>query len=509
MMRFIIAYIVLFMPITAHARWLEASSTHFIVYANDSENNIRRFSEYLERYHSALSILTGAEAITPSPSNRVTVFVVNTVREVRKISGDDDKNLAGFYIPRAGASLAIIPQVDAKTGTADFSMVILLHEYAHHFMISGSNFAMPRWLSEGGAEFFASASFSHDGGISLGRPAGHRAAELMLAPDVTAEALLDPAIYERKKKRSYDAFYGKSWLLYHYLAFEDSRKGQMTQYIKLLTEGAGAREAALTAFGDFAVLEKELDKYLRQPRMKLLSLKPQILETGPVTVRALREGEAAMIPVRIRSQRGVNSEMADDLLPQARQIAARYPNDPAVLAALAEAEHDAGNDKEAIAAADAALALDKGQVNAYVQKGYSLFRIARDADNQEEAYKQARAPFITLNHLENDHPLPLYYFYLSYERQGKDAPEIAMQGLRRATELAPFDDGLRMTYASALIRSGKSAQAREQLKLIAYAPHGGDMADIAARMIAKIEAEPEWRGSGIEKLTDRSDQAPR
>ena len=65
-----------------------------------------------------------------------------------------------------------------------------------------------------------------------------------------------------------------------------------------------------------------------------------------------------MMPVIIRSRRGVDDEGAKAVLTDARAIASRFPKDPAVLSALAEAEHDAGNDKEAIAAADAALADD-------------------------------------------------------------------------------------------------------------------------------------------------------
>jgi hypothetical protein len=52
------------------------------------------------------------------------------------------------------------------------------------------------------------------------------------------------------------------------------------------------------------------------------------------------------MPIRIRSQRGVNRAQANELLLDAPTIAARFPLDPSVLAALAEAEHDVGNQKE-------------------------------------------------------------------------------------------------------------------------------------------------------------------
>jgi tetratricopeptide (TPR) repeat protein len=483
-------------PGLAHAAWLESSSEHFVIYADDSERDITRFSQQLERYHAGMAWLLASTAPVPSPSNRVTVYVVRTADEVRKIHGGDNKYLGGFYLPRAGGSLAIVPRVDSGNGAVTLSMVVLLHEYAHHFLISTNSMPMPRWFGEGAAEFFASAKFEPDGGVWLGRPAQHRAAELYLAKDVVAADLLDPTAYDKRKHTSYDAFYGKSWLLYHYLTFDQARSGQLTRYVALLREGKGQREAAVEAFGDFAALEKDLDKYLGKNRMNALKIPAEKVPIGAIKVRALTAGEAAIMPVRIRSQRGITSEEAPALLTEARAVAARYPADPAVLSALAECEHDAGNDKEAIAAADAALKLDPSQVNAYLQKGLSLFRMAPEADDTAAAYKAARAPFIALNRIENDHPLPLVYFYRSFVEQGLEPPKLALDGLIRATQLAPFDLDLRMNLGRALLRLGRRDDARTVLSPVAYNPHGGGMSDFARKMIERIDREPDWKGEG-------------
>jgi len=60
-------------------------------------------------------------------------------------------------------------------------MTILLHEYAHHFLISSQRSAMPKWVSEGAAQFFASAAFEGDGSVKIGRPNGSRGFELTYA----------------------------------------------------------------------------------------------------------------------------------------------------------------------------------------------------------------------------------------------------------------------------------------------------------------------------------------
>ncbi|MCB2057797.1 MAG: hypothetical protein H6916_02050 [Novosphingobium sp.] len=491
-------------PQTVHAEWLEASSNHFVVYGNTSESNLRKFSDQLERYDAAMGKITSTSNPPPSPSNRVTVYLVDNEEAVRKLIGGGKaaRFVGGFYIPRAGGSLAVIPRVQSgggNDGGMGWSMIVLLHEYAHHFLISNSAFPYPRWMGEGAAEFFASANFEKDGSVGLGRPAVHRANELALAADVTATDLLDPEHYEKRRGKStaYDAYYGKSWLLYHYLTFSAERKGQLSAYSRALLSGKSMVEAGHAAFGDFAQLEKELDSYLRKPRMSYLKLAGTALDPGTVTIRVLREGEAAIMPVRIRSKVGVNKETAPGVLADARAVAAKYPEDPAVLAALAEAEYDAGNDAEAIVAADGAIGRDPGQVNAYLQKGYALFRIAGKGEGDAvAAWRAARAPFLALNAIENDHPLPLLYFYLSYRRQGREPTENAVMGLERASELSPFDLGLRMTVAMQELHDGRTEAARFFLVPVAYNPHGGPLAGAARKVLDRIASDPAWRGDG-------------
>lgn len=492
----------------ARAEWFQVSSTNFVIYGDGNERSMRKFSEQLERFHGAMVKVTGRELEPPSPSNRVTIYLVRNMDEVRKLygGGKASRNVGGFYRPIAGRPMAIVPRV---TGEADDifdpTMAILLHEYAHHFLISTSPFPMPRWASEGAAEFFASASFETNGEVKIGMPNVHRAMELSFAKDVTAADLLDPESYEKRrgKNTSYDAFYGKSWALFHYLTMGKERPGQLNSYFRAIFAGKNSREAGLEAFGDFIVLEKELDAYLRRRRILAFVLKPGTLDPGPIVLRRLSAGAIAMMPVQVQSWSGVNAEQAKQLVVEARRIAARFPGDAAVLAALAEAEFDAENDAEALAAGDAAIKLDPTQVNAYVQRGYALFRMAEKGDDPK-AFRSARNAWVDLNTIENNHPLPLIYFYRSYHAQGREPTPLAIQGLTRAAELAPFDLGLRMNVAMQQLRDGKSAEARNNLIPIAYNPHGGGFANIAKQIIERIDKDPNWRGQGAPEASEEA-----
>tara|TARA_A100001391_G_scaffold113447_1_gene76321 strand:- start:9 stop:1601 length:1593 start_codon:yes stop_codon:yes gene_type:complete len=490
---FLLASLVFAFP--AQADWYAAESDHFVVYADDRWQDVQEFGEALERYHAALNVLNLREDTKPSPSNRVTIFVVGSEHKVRKLLGEGAKNVAGFYFSRAGASRAFVPDIRMHKRRTDFSVTILLHEYAHHYLMSNSPYALPRWVNEGAAEFYASAKFEKDGGISIGGPASHRAGELFHAKDVSVRELIDPELYRKNRSKRYDAFYGRAWLLYHYLYFAEDRRGQLGQYLVAIARGTDQVEAANRAFGDFDELQKDLDRYLRQRRMKVWNLGADALQTAPVRVRELSEGEGEVMPFRIRLQRGVTREEALELLPDVREVADEFPDDPAVLATLAEAEFDAGNYDRAIVAADAALAIDPAVKNALIQKGYALFAKAEDAEDPDAAYGAAMQPFSVLNRLEQDHPIPLIYYYRSFAERGVEPNETARHALERASQLALFDRGLAMNKGLMQASEGKIAIARSSLAPVAANPHGGELAKVAQRyldQLAKVAEGTRW-----------------
>lgn len=72
----------------AHANWVRADSPHFVVFADDSEKNVARFAENLERFHAAMLLVTGRQDTVPSPSNRVTIFAEGSPRKISWLLGD-------------------------------------------------------------------------------------------------------------------------------------------------------------------------------------------------------------------------------------------------------------------------------------------------------------------------------------------------------------------------------------------------------------------------------------
>ena len=172
----------------AQAAWHEASSEHFVIYADQRGKSVQAFAERVEKFHAAMAFVIGKEPETPSPSNRITVFVVDNRQKVRRLADIKKKYAAGIYLPRAGNIVAIVPRL--RSGGNKFSLspdTILRHEYAHHFQFNITSRAFPLWFQEGFAEFFASGQDHRDGTVVLGAPAVHRAYDLALSRKVPIE----------------------------------------------------------------------------------------------------------------------------------------------------------------------------------------------------------------------------------------------------------------------------------------------------------------------------------
>lgn len=470
----------------AAADWREASTDRFIIYADAGEKWLRGFADRLERSAAALDRLRAQpDAELPSKSNRLVIYAVPGTGAVEKLCGKCG-SVAGFYVPRVGHSVAYTARTDSF-GAADMtSDIVLLHEYAHHVLLSSRGVALPRWYNEGFAEFYSTLKMGPDGAVDIGEPAKHRAYN-MLNASMKIEHLLDSS--GKTDDLSQDIFYGRAWLLTHMLTFDDKRRGQLARYLDGLNAGKPNLEAARAAFGDLGVLQKDMEAYLRKP-LRRVRLAGRAITVGPVAVRTLSPGEAAMMPVRLRSDRGVGRQAALEIVADARTRAAPYPDDPDAQIALAEAEYDAGNDTAADAAADRALAVRPNDVEALMYKGRVAVRQARAARSRDPlVWTRARNWFVKANRAENDAAEPLLLFYRSFGAAGVKPTANAATGLFRALELSPQEPGLRIAAARQYVIDGKLDEARAALLPLAFDPHVPAERNRFTRVVAAIDAK--------------------
>ena len=487
------------LPAAAQAAWQEASSSHFVVYSDDTSDNVRAFTARLERYDRAMRVLRGLSEDGTSRASRVTVFVVKNVSAIERLAKDD--NVAGFYIPRADGSVAFTPRTSGDgTQTALTAQEVLLHEYAHHitFMAWGRE-ALPAWFVEGFAEFNATATFGADGSVTFGLPPYYRARTMLKLEAVPIKTLLtaDPNTLPAEER---DIFYGRAWLLVHYLATDATRRHQLSDYLERIGKGQPAMEAA-SAFGNPAKLDVALNRYARQPKITTFTLFSSQLAPSAVAVRPLTPAETAALPALILSKRGVNAKTAPAALAQARIAAAAWPADAFVENEAAEAEFDAGNYDAAGAAATRALAADPKSIHALMYQGMARMAVAAKAkDKNPAAWNEARHWFSLANHVDPDDPWPLLLYYQSYAAAGQEPTANAEQGLLYAHRLAPFDGSVSLAAARVDLHQGKPDDARTALRPVAYNPHGGYEATLARATLAAMDKD--GAAAAAQVLTD-------
>ena len=472
---------------TANAAWHEARSKHFVIYANENPKELLEYATKLEKFDAAVRTILTMGDPPVGDGNRLTVFVMPTDGDVRKLAGDKTGFISGFYTGRATGPLAYVPKRTGGAGSLGTG-TIFYHEYAHHLMMQQLDHPYPEWYVEGFAEFLSTPLFDKDGSVGLGSPPQHRAWGLFNGKSLPLETLIG-GTYAKISNLERESIYGRGWLLVHYLAMGGTRKGQLDSYIAAIAKGVPPPEAARQAFGDLKQLDKELSSYLMRRKLAIFRIASMAIKVDPIEIRALTPGGAEVILLRAKLKNGVGDTEQETLAASIRQIQARFPGDELVELTLAEAELGAGHAASAQSAADRALKINPKSTEAMVLLGRAIIDIAIDAPgDQDAAFSEARRLFIGANKLDPEDPEPLMEFYKAFLRQGVKPTDNAISALHYASDLAPQDLGLRMNSAVAYLNENKLKEARVTLTPVAYSPHGGGIAEEARRMIERIDA---------------------
>lgn len=455
--------------VPALAAWHEAKSKHFIIYADAPADLLHDYATRLERFDQAVRRLRSMPDPVLGDAGKVKVYVVGNRQTLENLIGVD--GAAGLYVGRASGAVAFVPEISRRKsdpGALD-SQTIFFHEYMHHLQLQGTTAMLPPWVVEGTAEFFSTAKIEDDGSVGIGAAPDHRALGLYLSVPVPLRDLVGVS-YKRLDMVQRETLYGRGWLLTHYLNFEPGRRGQLDKYLGLIQQGHPPLAAAEAAFGDLKSLDRELAQYMKRKSFTYAVVPASQITVAPISVRPLRPGEAAIMRVRIRSDRGVSSRSAPPVAADARKVAERHADDPAVLTALAEAEYDADNLASAEAAADRAIALNPNSRNGLVYKSMALLKRGREAPEKAN-WADIRRWIARANRLDPDDPQPLLLFYQTFGASGEKPSENATKGLIYAAHLAPHDRALRALATRQLLIDDQPALARQMYAIIAYDAH--------------------------------------
>ncbi len=473
-------------PTSASAKWYEARTNHFLLTINESKEKAKAFAERLERFDGALRRLYG---VADDPDQHLRPLAIYAFRDRLFLDTCNCTAVLGYYQPHVKQSLIVslyMPEADAKAPIGGWSsQTLLLHEYSHHFAFNNFPIAYPKWFTEGFAEFNATAGFEPDGSVIIGYPANYRA-EAIFHSDLSLYDIFD-SNSSNITAYNLDSFYGRAWLLTHYLMLNHSREGQLARYMDLVNRGNTPLHAAQIAFGDLKTLDRELKAYSHKIAAQLKI--PPSATPITVTLRDLSPGEAAMIPPYARMRSGIPQGHELGVALEARGIAHRYPDDPRVQAELAEIEYATDRPERASEAADAALHLAPGNVDALVVKGMAATEQLSEAKSTDAAaWQEARQWFLKANHAEPNDVMPLFEYYASFVREGSTPSPGAVQGLMRAAVLAPEAAPVRLLLARQDLVSDDARTARSLLEPLAFSPHAPRADNVPLDVIQLIDA---------------------
>ncbi len=449
----------------AQAEWREATSEHFVVVSGGSERELVRLSQRLEAVHWMMTLLTGVQP--QGTPQKVRIYLVDNIADVHEAMGVARGNTAaGFYRPNLNGAIAVVPRSEGQ-----FSTTILFHEYAHHFMLQYLEAAYPGWFVEGFAEFVSTASFEREGAITIGKVANHRAYEIEAMRWVPVPQMFAPR--SSSDREAGVATYGQYWVAAHYLLLNNERRTQLNRFMNAVNRGTPIEEAYALFDGGLEQLDRDMRVYSRRQTFDgRVAPLPANVMVAP-TVRVLRPGEEAAIPLELKAGRRMDDAARTALAAEVTALAARYPDDAVVAALRARVLFDKEDWAGAEAAAARAFAIDPANARARAYEGWAILRRmdAEDAEMTMTAVSPARAMIIQAQRAAVDDPVPLFAFYDSFRLSRTTPPPTAFDGIVEAARLVPQDDGVRMTAAFAMINRRDLPRAARLLAPLAYAPH--------------------------------------
>ncbi len=483
--------------------WYRAETAHFVVKSRDSAEATRQFAATMELYDRNLRFLMGLpeDHVEVSMANKPVIYRVGDRIGISRLTGRGDAGVAGFFMSRAGDSVAFVPARYARSNdsrsrpdqTQSIEQV-LLHEYTHYFMLMNYPAAYPRWYSEGYAEMMSTMRFLPDGRFHLGDPPQARGWVIAEMPLSRVDEMLD----DNRELTGYAAFqhYASGWLFAHYLSFNPEREAKLREFLSALGRGEDSLTAARRIFGDLDAMQRELVRYRRGP-FPGYDVRPNVLTPPEVTVTRMSAEEEALITAEYTLAARGSPSVARSVGARLRTLIQTYPNSSLAHTLLAEAEYLSRNYAAGEAAAARAVELDPDNTRGWIYRAYNAIKLGRADPAQFDA---ARAHLQRARRLDAEDPRPLIAYYRSYYEQtgGAAIPEPAIVALEQAMDEAGEDREFRLLLGRQLAMEERYADARMVLLPSLYGGHAYEQPDeegefTPERLFAALDAQDRTR----------------
>lgn len=473
----------------ARADWLRAESERFIVYSDGGERALRDYVQKLEIFDQVMNYRTGSTAAT-KPSRKMPIYLVSGRRGLMRVHPDSDPFVVGTYFPTEEDIFAVAIRGDTRLGRDE----ILMHEYAHHFMLGNFPGAYPAWFVEGFAEYFMTADIDlRARKVALGKPSSARAVWILNESWIPLDVLLSKRPHEVRAGSQRSTYYPIAWLLTHWFLSDPARSSQLEDYLARIARGEPSVAAMEASTGlRLADLQNALRRYARGQISFRQITSP--FPTADIVITRLSPAADDLLLINQRLKIGVPDEDREALGQEVARLAARHGDDPLALLAAGHAGLHFGDRPAGERALQRLLEIDPDHIEALQFLAQERLRQAREADDEDQAKPlraQARA-YLARAYAAGQNDYRTLMLLSELRRTQPDYPtdnDLLTLGL--ALDRAPQLPAVRFPYADALLKTGDKAAAIAVLRPMANNPHGGPASTSALIMIKAIEAGEE------------------
>lgn len=469
----------------ARAEWLKAESERFVVYGEGNPAQLVAYTQKLETFDRLLRWRMGLPT-DEAPLRKLPIYLVSS-DGLSRVSPGVGSGVAGFYAAREEEIFAVA----LRGGMGDD---VLLHEYAHHFMMQNFAYSYPAWFVEGFAEYFMTAEITDDR-IVVGKYNEMRGSWLRGTSWISMKDLLAKRSGQVRQRSA--TYYPLAWLLTHWFMADDERSGLLNHYLLDVGAGGDAVEAMPRATGmSNGELRRALRRYMnRIPYYEIKNTFPK----AEVTVTPMPRSADDFLLMTLRLT-GVPERHSDSTLAEVRRLAARHPGDPDAMLALGHAEIHLGDRDVGEAVLRQLIDAHPAHVQGLQYLATSKLDRAREEGADGRALRrEARALLARAYQLDDAN----YRTFLLLSESGERGPswpsenDIATREL--ALQLAPQLDKARQSLAEIYMDAGRNADAIRTIEPLANDPHGGEEAAAALALLN--------RARGLTEEQARAEQA--
>jgi tetratricopeptide (TPR) repeat protein len=487
--------------------WVRAESTHFIVYSDRAQRDVRTLLARLERFDALLRLYSGVQA--SQGGKKLEFYYLARDQAIDQVSPDGPQYTIGLYRSCAEGTQAYgvhmyydaASQLPLEKKPENEGFIYIFQAYARHFFYEHSAQRVPVWFIEGYAEFFSTARFEDNQAV-VGMAAAIRARHLSLLgngmryklnyKDIVLqnerEGIFDPERFDVVSEYS-----SKSWLLTHYILSSKDNLTKFRAYLAGVQAGQKPEAAFEAAFGfKIGKLDGELAAYMRR-NLFASKLVFKDVPDANIAITPLPAGIEPTLMARSRLEACPGKVAGGNILQALHntplpRLGGAVEDDLALLT-RARAEIDFGDPQAAVPWLDAVLKARPNQLEALYLSGKLNLALASKADAVARAtyLKKSSDAFEKTGNVDPGFSAGAFYWYRAQMAQADKPDETTLAAGVMASQLAPDVDAYAVHAGLIYAYLGRLAEAKAALNTVAGNPLKGPMTVVARDWLGRLD----------------------